>query len=115
MMGSIGWYILGYFGLGVVVWLMGAVVIAIIAAVQDFKWDREHDPDMNRTDTLDALSDVADEYSKVFKYQCDCTDNSRKAFGLATLKTLATWPKSLPLAFSIVWKEAVELRDRRRT
>ena len=113
-MRSLGWYILGYFGLGALVWIVGAIVIAIAAAVSDYKWDSENDPSMKRTDTLDALNSVSDDAIGDFEDYCNLADNARAAKVWSYLSVWAKWPWTLPQGFSIIWNRAVELRNRRR-
>ncbi len=113
-MSSFGWYILGYFGMGALVWIIGAVVIAIAAAVSDYKWDCEHDPSMSRTDTLDTLISIGDNASEMLEDICNAEDNPREAKMRCVFKVLLLWPWALPKAYTEMWSHTVELRNRRR-
>ena len=113
-MSSFGWYILGYFGMGVLAWITGAIIIAVAAAVSDYKWDRANDPSMNRTDTLDALISVGDDASETFDDICNMEDNPRAAKARYVLLVLLKWPWALPKAYTEMWNQMVYLRNQRR-
>ena len=113
-MGSIGWYILGYFVLGVICEVVGSVALVVAAAISDIRWDMKNDKTMERADTTEALCDTASWANEMLQYRCQMTENPQGSYMLEFMKTIAIWPYSLPKAFTILWKQSVDLRNRRR-
>lgn len=114
-MGSIGWYILGYFVLGIVCLILGAVGIVIAAAISDIRWDLKNDPTMERADTIDSICDTAKHATEQLEDQCQMTrGDPQSVYMLQMLKVLALWPYTVPKGFTIMWKSAVNLREYRR-
>ena len=91
-MGSVGWYILGYFVLGAICWVLGAVGLVIAAAIKDIRWDIKNDKSMERADTIDALTETAKFATSQLEDQCQMTVDPQSTYALQMLKTLALWP-----------------------
>lgn len=114
-MGSIGWYILGYFVLGIVCWILGAFGLVIVAAINDIRWDLKNDPTMKRADTIDSVIDTAKHATEQLEDQCQITGGDpQSAYMLQMLKVLSLWPCMVPKGLTIMWKTAVNLREYKR-
>lgn len=113
-MGSIGWYILGYFALGMVSWVLGAIALVIAAAINDIRWDLKNDPSMERVDTTESLRDTALNMAEHFDDQCQITEKPQNTRMTLVLKGLIFWPYTMPKGYSMLWKLAVDLREQKR-
>lgn len=113
-MGSIGWYILGYFALGLVSWVLGAIVLVIAAATNDIRWDLKNDPSMERVDTIDSLCDTVLHAAEHFDDQCQITEKPQNTYATLVLKAWIFWPYTMPKRYSMIWKLTVDLREQKR-
>ena len=113
-MGSIGWLLLGYWVLGMIVNSVSTILLIFIAAYKDCKETKkkheagelkESDPDVIKR--LEAFDEMMDETSEAAEVRFDPGNPARAKFKL-WLIGIATWPVSVPTGWVAIWKRMKE-------